>query len=300
MASQRPRRRPGQVVMATLFVVLGALFLLSNFGLLPPDWWRDLWRLWPLLLILIGAEIILGRVGGWGMGLMVLVLAAIALAVGLFVVFRPLDFAGGVRAAERWVEPLGELKEAELSIDVGAGALNVMALPTSSADLIDAELTYDRSSWFGGRLSKSLQRSGAEGRLRLRGGSGANDWNLKLSPNVAWDLTIDAEAVKAELDLGQLATRSLELKVGASDVTVRFPERAGRTIARIKGGVSNLSLEIPSGVAATIRIDSPLSTVDIDEARFMRRDGYYSAGDSAAPNSLELSLDIGVSRVRIR
>ncbi len=302
MASQQPRWRPGRVVIATLFVALGMLFLLNNFGLLAPGWWRDLWRLWPLLLVIIGAEIILSRMGGWGVALMVLLLVGVALVVGLLLSVVPRYSGGGItRATEHWVEPLGDLKSAELAIDVGAGTFDIAALPPSATELIDADLTYERAALFSDSSpSKSVRRSGAAGRLRIGGANGANFWDVRLSPAIEWDIKVNAGAVRSQLDLSQLLVKSLELKVGASDVTVRFPANAGYTRARLEGGASNLSLYLPPAVAATIYIDSPLSSLDVDEGRFVRRNGYYSSGDPAAPNRLELSLNTGVSHVSIR
>lgn len=55
-----PRRRDGLVVPAVL-IALGALFLLSNFGLIAPVSVRSILSLWPLLPVLIGIQMIIGR-----------------------------------------------------------------------------------------------------------------------------------------------------------------------------------------------------------------------------------------------
>jgi hypothetical protein len=44
-----------------LLIILGTLFLLNNFSLLPWSIWNSLLKFWPILLIFIGLEILLGR-----------------------------------------------------------------------------------------------------------------------------------------------------------------------------------------------------------------------------------------------
>ncbi len=46
---------------AFILIVLGILFLLNNFGLVPWSIWRDLWKFWPLFLIFWGLQMIFGR-----------------------------------------------------------------------------------------------------------------------------------------------------------------------------------------------------------------------------------------------
>ena len=49
------------MVAAFLLIIIGSLFLLNNFGLLPWSVWADLWRFWPLFLIFWGFQMIFGR-----------------------------------------------------------------------------------------------------------------------------------------------------------------------------------------------------------------------------------------------
>jgi hypothetical protein len=43
---------------AITLIILGIIFLLNNFGVLPWSIWRDLWRIWPLFLIFWGFQLI--------------------------------------------------------------------------------------------------------------------------------------------------------------------------------------------------------------------------------------------------
>jgi hypothetical protein len=55
------RRRHGSFTWGLFFILLGLLFLLSNFGALPPIVWSQIARLWPVLIVLIGFDTLLGH-----------------------------------------------------------------------------------------------------------------------------------------------------------------------------------------------------------------------------------------------
>lgn len=44
-----------------IIIAVGILFLFSNFGIVPWTLWAQIWRLWPIILILIGIEMMFGR-----------------------------------------------------------------------------------------------------------------------------------------------------------------------------------------------------------------------------------------------
>ena len=48
---------------ALILIAVGIVFLLLNFGLVSWAIWGQLWRLWPLLLIVVGAGLVLRRPG---------------------------------------------------------------------------------------------------------------------------------------------------------------------------------------------------------------------------------------------
>ena len=54
------RRKPG-LVGPTILIAMGVIFLLNNLGLVSWDIWGTLLQLWPILLIALGLDMLVGR-----------------------------------------------------------------------------------------------------------------------------------------------------------------------------------------------------------------------------------------------
>lgn len=55
------RKKHGGIIGALFLIFFGILLLLNNLGIV--DWtiWGEFWKFWPLILVLIGIEMILGK-----------------------------------------------------------------------------------------------------------------------------------------------------------------------------------------------------------------------------------------------
>ena len=118
---ERQRARPS-LVWPVILITAGVLWLLSTTGTMEIDWWRLL-RLWPVLLILGGIEIILGGRSLLANLLVAIVTVAVAVGVVFFVMSgAPMERGTGV-AVDRFTEPLGGTEQARLDVTMPAGNL---------------------------------------------------------------------------------------------------------------------------------------------------------------------------------
>lgn len=166
--------RPARMILPLLLIVAGIIFLLNNFGILPWSVWSTLATLWPVILILFGLDIAIGRRGGALTGVLtVFVLAAVivgAMVLGYATVPARSTTAQPVKASQEnlpptpaaraqpamaarsgmapapisaspggksMVIPLGEAKSGNVTLDFPAGTLNVGALPSKGDNLIE-------------------------------------------------------------------------------------------------------------------------------------------------------------------
>ena len=93
---------------------------------------------------------------------------------------------------------------------------------------------------------------------------------LALGPGRAYCSSVTA-SYQVRNGVGELTYRvsnegpRLNLQTGAADTTVRLPEAAGSTTVSAKGGVSDLTFEVPRGVAADIRLSGGMTAVKSDK-----------------------------------
>lgn len=297
------RRRRPSLVWPVILITAGVLFLLSNLGALEINFW-ELWRLWPLLLVLAGLDILFGR-RSWASSLIAFILALVVVAgVVLWLVAAPGSLGpSGAGRVERITEPLDGVEQAELEIDFAAGQLDIARLDDSPY-LIEGDLELGSQREPTWQIDR--QGSRAEMSLAYRRGDGAenwawrsgDEWALRLSPQVGLALNVDVGAGEAVIDLTGLDIQSLNVQAGAGQTTVIFAA-AGNFSARVEGGVGGLALKIPDEMAARVRIDRGLSGLDI-APRFVREgDVYQTEGWEGSEYRLDLEVEMGVGLVTI-
>ena len=294
-----------------LLIALGLGLLLTNLGLLPWEIWRTAVRLWPLVLVLLGLQaLVTGRVD-WA-ALLALLVAFALLSLGTRFLF-PIPRGSGATvapAAEVLRQGLEGAQQASIRVQFGGGELSIGSLDQPGL-LARGELAGERS----GRLLSEYRVRGGVGMLEVRPddprpgrsfffnrGDGPPDrLRLDLARGVPIDLEVQAGAADSRLDLRDLTIPSLRLSAGAARSTVTLPA-SGATRADVQAGAASVSIEVPPGVAASIRTaGSGLSRLSVDESRFPRTgQGYESPDYASATNRAELTLRAGAASVDVR
>jgi hypothetical protein len=297
------------VIGPLVLIFIGCVFLLENTGYLPPNFWVNLWRLWPVLLVLGGIELLLANRLPW---IVLAGLAALVLIVGAIAVNASRPLAPGNTAATRLDTRLEGASQAAVTVRYGAGELNLDALPQPASGLL-ATMSYSGPSDLaprpiytavGGLGHLDYQTSGRAGPGFIpfvdRGSDARMD--VSLAPDVQiTSLIIQTGATTAHLDLSSLRVANIDMSIGAATAWVRLPENAGPTTMHISGGASTITLEVPRGVAASIRHQGGLSTLNVDQNRFpLVSEGLYRSPDyDTATNKVDISLETGVTTIQV-
>ena len=296
-------RRPS-LIGPLILITIGVLFLLANLGMLPLTFWEIAARFWPLVLILIGLEIILGRRSL--IGSLIVVVLWLALIAG--VVW--LSFAGGgilpaaATTSEQLTQPLSGIQSASIDLNIGISRVNINALNPNATDLMQGTFHHAEGS----QIVKTYNVAGSEGRLALSEQgtawtfwSGASSrWDIALNPQVPLTLRVNGGAGNANLDLSALNVTALTIDAGVGSLNITTP-KAGATVMSVNGGVGSTRITIPPGVAARIAVNGGLGGTHVDEARFPKFDNAYQSADYAsAVNKLTIDVNGGVGKIDIQ
>lgn len=288
-----------------VLIFIGGVFLLQNTGYLPPNFWMNLWKLWPLVLVLAGIELLLSHRIPW---LVLAGLGAVVLVFGAVAVGSHAPEPGSAPANPSVVETdLGGASSANVTVRFGAGQLNIGPLEQPRPSEL-AAMTYDGPT-DKAPVPRYTPVSGGVGQLEYQASgrgdfpwSGSPNMQLRLAPNVPISsLTVQTGAATAHLDLSLLRLSSADFSIGAATAWIGFPENAGSTTAHISGGASTITLEIPQGVGAQIRTHGGLNTFTINQTRFPQvdQDLYRSSDYDTAPNKLDLIIETGVTTLQV-
>lgn len=146
------------------------------------------------------------------------------------------------------VIPVDGAKEAVVDFDFAAGTIIIN--PKDMTDIAQMDLFYD-PEFIDVRVEKEMRNqtmfitaeSDFENR-RNRPDDLDHDWDVAFSTRTPMDLTLDMGACKAEVDLGGVPVRELNIDVGAASGTLEFsapnPERMKEF--QIDAGASSLDI----------------------------------------------------------
>ncbi len=263
--------RRNSLFWAVILILVGALLMLNNMGIIQINVWG---LIWPLALISIGVSIL------WGV------------------------FFGG-RSSEM-VEaaiPLQGAAQAHIHIKHGAGRLCVdsnAGLDELLAGTFKGGMER-RVKLDGDTLNVELYMPPTAFPPIVFLGSGSTvDWTFGLNGDIPITLKFDTGAAEAQLDLSDLRVTDLKVQTGASSTNLTMPANAGHTRAKIDSGAASVNVRVPSGVAARIRTGGGLTSVNVDRERFPREGSVYQSPDyDTAENKLDLKITTGVGSINV-
>ena len=299
----RPERnRRVSLVGPVILIGLGVVFLLNNMGVLAWSVWDVVFRLWPVLLIAAGLEIILSRLSPWG-SLLALALTVIIFAGALWLL-GPDIRAGRAAAGEEISQALGEATQARVVIEPGVGSLHINALP-ESANLVEGTIhtgrgrSVERHFSVAGRIATFTLKADGTTFGPFMGWGDQWNWSLGLAPEVPLELEVNLAVGSADIDLTGLAVDDLVMSMGIGRSVVTLPEE-GRFYARLDGAIGEMVVVIPAGMAARIRVDTGLTVTDLPDSYRQRDDVYTSPGYSGADDRVDLEIGQAIGKVTIR
>ena len=290
--------------------------------------------LWGLILLLVGTLLLFSSLGIVTVEVWSAVLSVVLIVLGVRLLLRVAAGPGAAQGEEVSI-PLGDVIGARVHVRHGAGRLRIGGSASPGAllegtfwggvsvrrrrrgDEVQQPVAVERPTDAQAKEGKGERRYGqrrgdeVEVGLEPRGlpgivapwnwGDEGFGWSFGLNSEIPLTLRVETGASEVQLDLTDLRLSSLRIQTGASSVRVALPARAGYTRARIEAGAASLSVNVPSEVAARVRCQGALASVDIDRSRFPRSGGVYQSVQYAeAENTIDIDVEAGLGSIRIR
>lgn len=280
---------------------LGGVLLLANLGVLAFSVWSVLINLWPLLLIAIGLDLVLGRrslAGGVIASVIMLVL------VGGSLWF--LAFGQGAGSYQDINYPVEGASQGKITLNPAIGSLRLGALDQNG--YIIQGLVYQAS---GEQVTPAYRMDGNTAQVSMTsegfamfapsGRQARWNWDLNLNPNLPLDLDIDMGLGEVYLDLRELQAERVDLNMGLGSARVWLPAQGGMNV-RVEGGIGETVVIVPAGAAVRLRSDMGLAAASVPESYTQRDDVYTSPGYDQVQTSetIEIFVNQGIGRFVLR
>ncbi|MDX9954328.1 MAG: toast rack family protein [Anaerolineae bacterium] len=218
------------------------------------------------------------------------------------------------------VDDLGDGSDLRVLITMGAGELDVDG---GADELLEAEFAYNILEW-------APEIEVQNGRLQVAQPSSRNmpfneevryEWDLSFNDTVPMLFRAEIGAGSGDLDLGSLRVRTVDLKLGAGDMTVDL--NGNRTLERldadlgagqfdldlrgdweqdvdvnVRGGLGETTIQLPQNIGVRVRVDKGLGSVS---TQGLTRDGndYVNSLYGESEVTLYVSVQAGIGEVNL-
>jgi hypothetical protein len=273
--------------------------------------WSTIWKLWPLVIILIGLSIIIKHKYGKGV---IAGLAAFILAFSVFasvkstVHFFKNDIdvifsEGEIDSAE--IQYLGEefdstFSNAVFNFSAGAGSFN---LGDTTDELITAHIQSRKHNY---EMTKSLSDSSVQISMEMEdtkfniGGKGyVNKVDVALNPNPDWEFNFEVGAAKLNLDLTAYKTEEVNIEMGAASIDLRMGKLLKESNVNIEAGASDINIFVPQNSGCKVNISSALSSKQLKDFKKTDSGLYETENFESAENKIFITIDCGVSAISV-
>ncbi len=279
------------VPWALFLIFIGIIFLLNNFGVLPWDVWGKLWSLWPLLLILVGLNIVFGKSRNGSMIVSFLFVFVIAPFIFLILVSdnnsvqewfkRELNInlpsveVPSSKKVEKIdtisVDDYEDIKYRNLSIDSGIGSVTL----TDNKNLDDYLIVSSSYAEGQGIPSVTTSENGSDLSISFKSDFESVPINTLISnnyeyefelgqTNIQTDLTIDLGVGSADVNFNSLNIRNLYAKTGTGSINIDLDEDVLPESIQLESGVGSIDIKLAEEIGLIVNYEAGIGSVNID------------------------------------
>ncbi len=296
-----------QIKWGIALIGLGLLFLLNTMGVIRHFNWRLLFHFWPVIIIIIGVNIILKNTPLWWLSSVIFILGI----MGLFLIsngdgyytynydynfsFKPPITNRSTNTYRSEIEISPDIEMMEVELNFSAGRL-ILDSTRDEKNLYEARLSskngnpdfdyiYDKDENVGYLSIKQDEKSNNWFNF-----SGRNDWKLYLTRNIPVKIKINAGAGEFNFNLEELNAQELIINSGAGDLEIDLGEYTNNLI--LNSAAANIDLNIPDNRALSIRTEGLISNNNFTDKGLIKTNDNLYQTENYQNSSNKLSIKI--------
>ena len=298
----------GKIFWGILLVTLGILFAFRNFGVIDFNI-RNIFRLWPLLLVFWGIAIIPLK----PMVKFTLTIIAVIVAVS-FLLMSPVreyhwfnwhndtDYSQNDESElieQHFAEAFDPgILFAELNLEVAAGEFTIentcvdLFEFTNEGNSVSYNVNAEREN------DKAIIEMHNEG-IHIGNKKFREESLLSLNEQPVWDLDIDVGAADMKMDLRPFKVENIEINGGAAAIEIKVGDRMEDVNVSINAGASSIKIQIPESSACEVRFKTFLSSQELDDFIKIKKGLYQTSNFSSSANKIYIEVEAAVTSLKI-
>ena len=287
-----------------ILIGVGSILLLTNLGVIHGNPWTIIFQLWPVLLIALGLEILLGGSTGWRAVMSALLGLALVGGILWILIAQPpipgLNFGVSNLQTTNIAQPLNGVQSARADLSLGAGTSKIHVLSDSN-NLIEGQLqTYSTPNF-------SVSTSGDRATIVLAPGPvyvpmvlpsvSEETWDVGLNSSVTYQISLNVGVGQSTVDLTKLNITGGDINGGVGTSDLYLPGK-GTYRLTINGGVGTVRIYVPSSLAVHAQVNGGLGTFNqLPSMQAVGDNVYETPGFSSAENAVTLIINGGVGTI---
>jgi len=295
------RYRYRSVFWPAVLILVGVFALLVNSGLVPPERLDRLVDLWPLILVVIGLELLVRRsLQGANAELAALLIVALAIVGATAYVALGPAIPTGTHTLDASGK-LGLLKQGSVRIEAKAAQITMQGADIG-ADLYRAHVVYSGNT-------PDVAFAESNGDLQILQGNSSGFFlqdrrfvlDLKLNTSLPWKIVVNSGASSDSFNLSSVPVSDIQVNTGASREDITLGSPSGSVQITVNGGALTVNVHRPKGVAASVAVSGGAVNLTFD-GRQSHAVGTVTAQTSdynSASDRYQIQVNGGASNVTV-
>ncbi|HEY0054337.1 MAG TPA: DUF5668 domain-containing protein [Pedobacter sp.] len=305
-----------KIIWGLILVFLGGILLFENLDIINFNW-HVIFRFWPVVLILIGANLVFSRDESQSSKIILIVLTMLTIG---FITYKGIttesdngfhwshnnddhDVDNEKRSgSDVFLEEYNDsIKNVVLNISGGA---TEFILKDSTDNLFQADVDKNFGNY--SLLSKSndsLRTLDFKMKGKTKWEFNKDDTNnavLKLNNKPVWDVNLEMGAGTANFDFSSFKINKMSLRGGAASFEIKLPAPVNTTTISVETGVSDIEFSIPRSASCKINVKSGLSSNDFDGFTKQADGSYTSENYKEASKTIFINFQGGMSNFEVK
>lgn len=311
-----------RIMWGIVLLFIGGVLLLENFNVIE-FYWRNVWRFWPIFLIIAGVNILFNKNKSRTGSIISIVVLVLTLSV-LFYKGQERPNGGSRWFGDRFKENIEITDDedndhnyeqqtfAESYDSIGSATktiLNISGGGTSfrlkgETDSLIVANVHRKSGYFS--LQKVITDTLNTINFKMKGkskwnmGDGGNDVDLQLNKQPEWTVNMNMGAGEVNFDFSDYKIRTLNFDGGAAALDIRLGSLLPITDVNVKTGVADVKVHIPSGSGCRIVTKTGLSARDFTGFTKLKDGTYETPNYATSTKKIFIRFDGGLSNFEVQ